>query len=233
MKNSFNLKSLSFHAIQELPDAWDEHKYKDLLEAMEYNAIAEIPTEELKEMCLMSLSDSEPDEAAKIVLEYIFGDRLTKGQIENLSNEMLDEKIWEEYADLSLHEDFFNVNQLLYEAYDGKFPRPDAVRFQVKITAIQKDDLSVFENYTEAPLIRLLVAGMPENTLIFRLFEEQVHGNEFKDAKDIIWQLKSKKNGDREIEFDIISSNYWFHDFKYVEDFDAESHADKIAVDED
>ena len=67
---------------------------------------------------------------------------------------------------------------------------------------------------------------MPENTLIFRLFEEQVVGEKFKDAKDIIWQLKSEKNGDQEITFDIISSTYWFHDFKYIETFEGESHAD-------
>ena len=174
----------------------------------------------------MSLSDFNPEEAAKIVMEYVFKDKLTKGQIENLSNEMLDEKIWEEYADLSLHEEFFNVNQLLYEAYDGKFPRPNAVKFQIKVTTVQKDVLSIFEQFPDAPLIRLRVTGMPENTLIFRLFEEQVVGEKFKDAKDIIWQLKSEKNGDQEIAFDIISSTYWFHDFKYIETFEGESHAD-------
>ena len=226
MKNSFKVECLSFQTIQELPDSWDEQKYKGLLEVMEYSDISEIPSEELKEMCLMSLSDFDPDEAAKIVMEYVFKDKLTKGQIENLSNEMLDEKIWEEYADLSLHEEFFNVNQLLYEAYDGKFPRPNAVKFQIKVTTVQKDVLSIFEQFPEAPLIRLLVTGMSENTLIFRLFEEQVVGEKFKDAKDIIWQLKSEKNGDQEITFDIISSTYWFHDFKYIETFEGESHAD-------
>ena len=226
MKNSFKVECLSFQTIQELPDSWDEQKYKGLLEVMEYSDISEIPSEELKEMCLMSLSDFDPDEAAKIVMEYVFKDKLTKGQIENLSNEMLDEKIWEEYADLSLHEEFFNVNQLLYEAYDGKFPRPNAVKFQIKVTTVQKDVLSIFEQFPEAPLIRLLVTGMSENTLIFRLFEEQVVGEKFKDAKDIIWQLKSEKNGDQEIAFDIISSTYWFHDFKYIETFEGESHAD-------
>ena len=137
MKNSFKVECLSFQTIQELPDSWDEQKYKGLLEVMEYSDISEIPSEELKEMCLMSLSDFDPDEAAKIVMEYVFKDKLTKGQIENLSNEMLDEKIWEEYADLSLHEEFFNVNQLLYEAYDGKFPRPNAVKFHINVTTVQ------------------------------------------------------------------------------------------------
>ena len=226
MKSQFKVERLNFKTIQELPNSWSDQDYKLLLEIMDYGDAANLAPEELREMCLMSLTDNEPEDAAKIVLAYVFKDRLNKGQIENLSNEMLEEKIWEEYADLSLHEEFFNINQLLYEAYNGKFPQPDAVRFQVKVTTGQKDGLLVFEDFLEAPLIRLLVGGMPQNTLIFRLFEEQIDGEEFKDAKDIIWQLKSKKNGDQEIIFDIISSTYWFHDFKYVEDYEADTRAD-------
>ena len=226
MKSQFKVERLNFKTIQELPNSWTDQDYKLLLEIMDYGDAANLAPEELREMCLMSLTDNEPEDAAKIVLAYVFKDRLNKGQIENLSNEMLEEKIWEEYADLSLHEEFFNINQLLYEAYNGKFPQPDAVRFQVKVTTGQKDGLLVFEDFLEAPLIRLLVGGMPQNTLIFRLFEEQIDGEEFKDAKDIIWQLKSKKNGDQEIIFDIISSTYWFHDFKYVEDYEADTRAD-------
>ena len=47
-------------------------------------------------------------------------------QIDNLSNEILEEKLWEEYADLSLHEEFFAVHQLLYDAFEGT--APDGVR---------------------------------------------------------------------------------------------------------
>lgn len=229
MKGIFEVERLSFKTINELPNAWLAKDYANLLEIMDYGDTADLAPEELKEMCLLSLTDYEPEDAAKIVLEYVFKDRLTRGQFENLSNEMLDEKMWEEYADLSLHEEFFNVNQLLYKAFNGKFPQPDAAQFQVKVTTGQKDGLLVFEHFPEAPLIRLLVAGMPKNTLIFRLFEEQVDGEEFNDAKHIVWQLKSQKTGDREIVFDIISSTYWFHDFKYVEGFEASTHADEIA----
>ena len=73
----------------------------------------------------------------------------------------------------------------------------------------------------EAALIRLLAQGMPENTLIKRLFDDQLNGEEFSDAKDIIWQYTQSKNEDG-ITFTIISSTYWFHDFKYVESFEAE-----------
>lgn len=227
MKSFFKVERLSFKTINELPNSWSDKDYKILLEIMDYGDSADLPPEDLKEICLMSLTDHEPEDAAKIVLEYVFKDRLTKGQIENLSNEMLDEKMWEEYADLSMHEEFFNVNQLLYQSFDGKFPHPEAIKFKIQVTANQKDGPAVFECYPEAPLIRLLVTGMPENTLIFRLFEEEVIGEKFKDAKDIIWQLDIEHISDCEINFEVISSLYWFQDFKYVECYEASTHADE------
>ncbi|MCJ7468486.1 MAG: hypothetical protein MUO53_17535, partial [Maribacter sp.] len=124
----FTVEPQKFSTIHELPNAWNDQNYKELLEQMDFDDISGIAVNELKEMCMMSLTDNEPAEAAKIVLEYLFKERLTPGQIDNLSNEMLDEKMWEEYADLSLHEEFFNAAQLLYEAFNGKFPHPEAVR---------------------------------------------------------------------------------------------------------
>ena len=227
MKTQFKVQVLKFSTISELPSTWHANNYKDLLKEMDFDGIEAIAQHELKDMCYMALTDYEPEEAAEMILSYIFKDRLNFKQIQNISHEMLDEKLWEEYADLSLHEDFFNVGQILYEAFDGKFPHPEAVRFQVKVTAKNDADLGVFEANAESPLIRLLVKGMPENTLINRLFDEQLEGDTFTEAKDIIWQLKKEKGADSSIIFEVISSEYWFHDFKYVEDFDADTHADE------
>ena len=229
MKVFFKVEKLQFVSIQELPNSWSNQNYLELLDLMEYGDTSTLAPMELKEMCLMSLTDNDPEDAAKIVLEYIFKDRLSKGQIDNLSNEILDEKMWEEYADLSMHEAFFNATQLLYQAYNGKFPHPKAVMFQVKVTANSKDDLSVFDDFPEAALIRLLVAGLSENTLIFRLFEEQVDGYEFKDAKDIIWQLTAEKKAENELVFTVISSSYWFHDLKHITSYEGETHADVVS----
>jgi hypothetical protein len=221
MKTLFKVERLDFRIIKELPNSWTSQNYIDLLEIMDYGNTTELAVDELKEMCMMSLTDNEPEDATKIVLEYIFNNRLTKGQIENLSNEMLNEKMWEEYADLSFHEDFFNAGQLLYETYNGKFPNPEALSFKIKVSTENSEDLSVFESQTEASLIRLLVKGMPQNTLINRLYDEQLEGETFNEAKDIIWQLKKEQLDNNSMIFSIISSLYWFKDLKYTEDFDA------------
>lgn len=228
MKTLFKVEQLDFKIIKELPDSWNIKDYINLLEIMDYGNTDELAAGEFKEMCLMSLTDNEPEDAAKIVLEYIFKERLNKGQIENLSNEMVDEKIWEEYADLSFHEDFFKTNQLLFEAYNGKFPKPEAVNFKIKVSTKSTEELSVFEKNPESSLIRLLVKGMPENTLIRRLYNEQLSGGIFNEAKDIIWQLEKIQVDTNTILFSVISSQYWFKDIKYIEDFDVTTFLDDI-----
>ena len=227
MKKSFTVTRMSFKTISELPGYWTESKYRDLLELMDYDNPASLDKAEIKDMCLMSLTDNEPEDAAKIVLTYVFGDKLNKGQIDNLSNEILEEKLWEEYADLSLHEEFFAVHQLLYGAFEGTFPHAEAVSFQVKIQEMAKNGLSIFEDYPEAPLVRLIAGGLPDNSVINRLFDDKLEGEQFQEAKDILWQLKMAKNENNELIADVISSHYWFKDLKYVDGFEAETHADE------
>tara|TARA_R110001592_G_scaffold10196_4_gene53342 strand:+ start:3870 stop:4553 length:684 start_codon:yes stop_codon:yes gene_type:complete len=227
MKKSFTVTRMSFKTISELPGYWTESKYLDLLELMDFDNPAGLDKAEIKDMCLMSLTDNEPEDAAKIVLTYVFGDKLNKGQIDNLSNEMLEEKLWEEYADLSLHEEFFAIHQLLYDAFEGTFPHPEAVSFQVKIQEMAKNSLSIFEDYPEAPLVRLLAGGLPDNTVINRLFDDKLEGEQFQEAKDILWQLNMTKNENNELIANVISSHYWFKDLKYVDGFEAETHADE------
>jgi hypothetical protein len=222
MKHVFSIHPTSFKVINELPNAWSNTDYQKLLEIMDYGDTSGLNPNELKEMCLLSISDNEPEEAAKLILEYIFQDRLNAGQSDNISNEMVEEKIWEEYADLSMHEEFFNATQILFDAYNGKFPHPEAVVMQIEFTAKNPKSIAVFESDIEANLIRLITSGMPENTLIKRLFDDQLNGEDFPDAKDIIWQYKKTATEGDKLVFEIISSTYWFHDFKYIETYDAE-----------
>lgn len=226
MKKTFAVTRVYFKTITELPAYWTEAKYLDLLELMDYDNPGSLDTSEIKEICLMSLTDNEPEDAAKIVLNYVFGTTFNKGQIENLSNEILDEKLWEEYADLSKHEAFFAVHQLLYEAFEGTFPHPEAVSFELRIQETTKNGFTIFESAPEAPLVRLLVGGLPDHTVLNRLFDEKIEGESFPEAKDILWQLNLVKQGSDTLTATIISSYYWFKDLKYVDTFEAGTHPD-------
>lgn len=71
---------------------------------------------------MMAITDFEPKEAAAIVLENKLSEELIKGQVEQISNDMLLDKISEEYPEINLHSRLFHFNQLLFKAFNGKFP---------------------------------------------------------------------------------------------------------------
>ena len=230
---SFKVEILSFTTISELPDSWKKSDYLALLSSMDYSNPEEIKDSELKEMCFMSLTDFEPVESAKIVLDYVIDGRLTDGQIENLSHEILTEKLWEEYPELSLHPDLYRATQLLYQAYNGKFPRTEGVEFQVKITSKQPGDIAIFEENPEAPVVRLLAAGMSDHSLIHRLFSDQLEGLHFEEAASILWQLNVIDSNESSITYNIVSSSYWLDEIKYADSYEASTHADAPVVEED
>lgn len=138
----------------------------------------------------------------------------------------MDEKLWEEYADLSKHEAFFAVHQLLYETFEGTFPNPEALLFEVRIQETTKHGLPIFESVPEAPLVRLSVGSLPKNTVLNRLFNEKIEGESFTEAQDILWQLNLVKQSADTLTATIVSSHYWFKDLKYVDTYEAETHLD-------
>ncbi|GAB3227821.1 hypothetical protein GCM10027346_11620 [Hymenobacter seoulensis] len=224
----FTVERLTFDTLSELPNAWQAADYNALLLKTGYDNPEALPPDELKTMCHMALTDLEPTEAAQVVLEYLFEDQLTTGQIENLAHQMLTEKLWEENPELSQHEGFFKATQLLYTAYNGKFPRAEAVQFQVQLTAETAEDLLIFQNQPEAPLLRLLAQGMPDNTLLKRLFHEQLEGTSFPEAPNIIWQLHLVKQEETLAIYEVVSSAYWLDDFKYADSYQATTHAEAL-----
>jgi len=233
MNTVYKVSIINFDSILELPDYWDNQKYRDILGVMDYGDISEISNAELKEMCYMSIADNEPEEAARLILGYVFNERLNEGQIDNLSNEMREEKMWEEYAEIGYHEDFFNTGQILYDAFNGKFPQPEAVEFEVNITSDKLKDLLIDNKISEAALIRLLASGMPENTLINRLFTEHLSSTTFNEAVNIIWQSSTEVQSDTTVLVKVISSKYFFQDLKYVESFEGKTHNDEEVEEED
>ena len=229
---TFTVERLSFETLTELPNSWQPTDYQALLRKTGFDNPEELAPEELKTMCLMGLTDLEPTEAAQAVLEHLFADQLTEGQIENLAHQMLTEKLWEENPELDQHEGFFKATQLLHAAYNGKFPRTEAVQFQVRLTPADPEALTIFDAEPAAPLLRLLAPGMPDNTLLKRLFSEQLAGTRFPEAPAIIWQLTPTDRTAESVVFEVVSSAYWLDDFKYADTYEATTQAD-VPVEEE
>lgn len=196
--------------VDELEGSWTDTDYTALLEKFNYPDAQSLKSKELREFLFLAIADFEPNEAAEILLEYKLADELVDGQIDNLSHEMLREKIAENYSDISLHKELFEVNQLLYKAYNGKFPLTQANVITFELKAENGETPKVSKEIA----LKALSAGLKDSNLIHRLFEEPLQGKAaFPEAEDILWELKSKG----EQKYEVITSEKWIE----KEDFTA------------
>ncbi len=185
----FSVKINNIESTDELPGAWNNEDYKELLARFEYPDAEQLKPVELKDYLFLAISDFEPNEAAAILLDYKLSDKLADGQIDNLSHEMLRVKVFENYSEIDLHHDLFNINQLLYKAYNGKFPQGqvNCVQFELKSENNDKEEI------TKETALKALSNGLSENNLIKRLLGDQLEGEKpFPEAEGIVWDLQDK-----------------------------------------
>ena len=199
----YQIKINSANTVEETNDYWTKKDYVQLLGKYNYPGGENTPEENLKELLLMAITDFEPNEAAAILLEYKLSDHLNEGQIHQISNDMLLDKISEEYPEIHLHEPLFHINQLLFKAYNGKFPNTKATIIECSFSPAEKSE----ENeLTKEGILKLLGAGLAGSNIIKRLFSESIEGNKaFPEAENILWQAKTTDNEN----YTIVTSDYW------------------------
>jgi hypothetical protein len=157
----------------------------------------------------MAIADKEPSEAAAIVLDYKLSAHLNEGQIDSLSYEMLVDKISEEYPKIHLHKELFNVNQLLYKAFNGKFPNTKATIVDFEITPL----LNTNKEITKEIVLKCFAKNLDSHNIILRLFGKQLNGGEaFEEADDIIWDLQQNETSCR-----LITSEYFMSSEEFLQ----------------
>ncbi|MDE0771515.1 MAG: hypothetical protein OSB25_04830 [Salibacteraceae bacterium] len=228
MKNKYQVEVVEFTEVHDLPEAWSRKDFLNLLNLIEFEDGASILAEELKEMTIAAISDLEIEEAVTAVLNLRFGDKLNHGQKNNLINELKDDRIWEEYSEIKHHEELFNVCCMMHWAFPREFSLPDIVRIQLKITSLNTASLSNLRQPKASFLARLLGDGMDEHNIIYRLFDENIVGNSFPNATDIIWKFEeSGFNGSNNSnDITIYSSWNWVDELKEVDRFESAAHSD-------
>lgn len=229
MTINYQVKLLSFSNLLEIEGVRTNCDFAALLDAMEYGDLSEIAEEDLRQMCVMSLQDLKPAEAAYQVLKHDMGNALRDGQMRNLASEMLDEKMWEEYADSSYHERMFNVGSLLYEAFPQSFPKPDAVRVELQITA---ETEAAWKHLIPTPheslLVRLLSDGMDDHAVLHRLYSDQLTGKSFPAAEEVVWIIRSEIVGEKTMRIEVISSGYWLDALSRTKSYESNAYADEV-----
>lgn len=229
MPSPFNVDVRGFSVLEEIEGSWSSEDFEQLLDRMEFGDSADLSPDDLREMCVLSLRDMEPAKAASILLQYRLGDSLSKGQIQNVSHEMLDEKLWEEYADMPLHERFFHVGGLLYQAFPSVVPVPDAVEVRLAVTAKDHEGARLLEApLHETLIVRLLADGMPDDAPLNRLFGEAVRGKPFPEAESIVWIVNSEPLEAGGVGLQVIGSGYWFDALRETKSFTSAARPDVL-----
>lgn len=227
VKNQFQVRVQSFSILRELPGAWTSEVYRKLFEELDVEVGATESESDLRALCLMALQDLEPAEAAVAVLKVQTHGRLNDGQARNLSVEMLDEKKWEHYADMTLHESIFNAGSFLYEAFPSSFPEPDAVQTTLEITAANAPAKGCLARpMHESLLVRILADGMDARAILHRLFDEQLLTKSFPEAASIVWNVEANQVEPDVANVKVISSGYWLDALRDTQSYESNAWCD-------
>ena len=219
MIRKFDIEIVDYKKTSSIENAWNTKDYTAILESMENDDVAGMSNSDIKEMCMMALSDLEVEDAATIVLTYLLKGKITSGKISQIANQMPDDKLWEEFPDPLFHEKLFNAYGLLREAFNGRFAKPTGVIMRLIIKSENELALQQLENLPKVTLIRILSKGLDDSSLINRLYEEQIAGEGFKEAEGIIWKMTPLSKSGLQMEYEIISSQLWLEDLEDISNF--------------
>lgn len=216
----FDVTLTTYQQVSSIAGGWNAELFRKLLQSLDCDSDDATTETELHELVVMCLQDLEIADAAKLVLNVQLGGALSVGQIQNLSEEFADEKHWEHYADQSLHERLFHVGSLMYEAFEREIDKPDAVRLEVEMSALNQEAKDILKQpLHESFIVRLLADGMPESSVLHRLFDEQLAGKPFAEAEYIIWIINPLASAASVAKVEIFSSCHWLDPLKRVEQY--------------
>lgn len=201
---NYNIIIKRIDNVNEIEGYWTDEDLVQLLSKFNYPDGATALKKNLPELLEMAISDYEPSDAAEIVLTYKLSEDLNEGQIQQISHNMLIDKVCEEYPEIHLQGTLYNVNQLLYKAYNGKFPNAKASVVHFSMTPTDGE----IKELTAENILKLLNNGLSDRNLIKRLFDDQMTQNiPFPTAAGIIWELNTTDN----VNFSLITSENWIN----------------------
>jgi len=187
----------------EIPNYWNLQNYKELLSLFNFDDIQSVKDENLIEYLKMSIAETEPNEAAEILLTYQLSESLSPGQIKQISNDMLIDKVCEEYPEIDLHFPLYQINQFLYHAYNGKFPNCQCTFLEMSL--IPEDGQNIPMDSEQ--FLRIIAHGLKESAIIQRLYSEKLEDPvlDFPDGSHVLWKIVPHDG----FKYTVITSEYW------------------------
>lgn len=206
---NYTVKINGIKAVDELTGAWTNDDLTELLKRFNYEDADKVSPNELRDYLYLAIADYEPNEAAAILLDYRLSESLSEGQIDNMSNEMEREKVAENYSDIYIHRNLFDINQLLFKAYNGKFPNSKATRVEFEA----KETMGHGVEFTKEIALKALRGSLSDRSLVCRLFGDHLETDvAFPEAEGIVWELNDKGNH----QYEVVTSENWISEEDFV-----------------
>lgn len=231
MAKRFDISVTGLDKVFDMPGTWTDRDYHQLAGRLEVEDIDEISGADLLEMVLMALQDLEPREAADAVLAYKLQTSAKPGVRQNIVQDLIEgQRPWEEAADIKLHAPIFAAAVLLQKAFPKHFQRPDILRLTLLMNGLTPEANSILSTPPEAAFVsRVLADAMDDNSILERLFDEQLASNSFPAAESIIWKadFSEQSPGERSSAvLTVYSSEHWLGAMKEISDFQSNAYND-------
>lgn len=228
----FDISVTGLEKVSDMPGTWTDKDLHELLKQLEVDDVEEIFGSDLREIVLMALQDLEPKEAADAVLACKLQASAKPGTRQNIVQDLLeDQRPWEEAADITLHARIFASAVLLQQAFPKIFSRPDILHLTLQVKGLAPEAGGLLCNPPEAAFVtRLLADGMDENSILERLFDEQLASHSFPEADSIIWQADFNElslDGDSSALLSVYSSAHWLSAMEQVSEFKSNAYNDR------
>ncbi len=226
MKTQFHVTVKEYKKISSLPDSWTPNDFRSILQLTDFGDDADISDTDIQDMAIMALQDMEAEEAADLVAKYRLGEKLNNGQRQELIHEMQEDEIWEEYGDMTLHEDIFNISTVMHQAFPKVFPDTEAIRVVLEISPLNSEAKNQLAKISESLICRMIADGMSEHSILYRLFDEQLLGQKFPESENIVWKYEEVSQENEALSLTIVSTEYWLKELRDVENYQSSAYAD-------
>jgi len=230
-KHLFDVSVASVEEVHDMPGTWSDDDYRQLLTRLEVDGVDDVTGSDLLEITVMALQDLEADEAADAVLAYKLGGRISAGARGNIVEDLLDnQRPWEELSDIKLHASIFATAVLLHQAFPASYAKPDMMRVILQVRAAMPEAKELLSKQPEAAFVaRMLADALSENSILERLFDEQLLALSFPEADGIIWHAEFSDQSQAENSFAMLtvySSEHWLKAMVSISDFQSNAYND-------
>ena len=198
---------ISKKTIYEIPNAWTGKDYRSILLLLGYDQKVEFS--EVEEMAINALANQEHEVSAALLLNYKLKGHLNQEQIQKLACKMQEVEISEEYLDIFIQHELFNINQLLHKVYQDHFHENNAIEL---ILTLKLSQISYMqdEDLINEIILKALSPELGDHLAKVRINEDAFDSkNRIPLASGIFWKTEICKSMDGCFDIRLFSSQYW------------------------